>query len=267
MQLEKNGKKISKVSFKKEKVIIEFEDQTSLELANDTFTHFYLYEGKILDETEIKKIKEVDAISSSRKYCLNLLSRKMYTEKEIKDKLYSRKCTKKQIENIINYLKDNNFINDQKYLNLLMEEYSFKNYGKNKIIHTLEQKGFEKSLIQTIFFDEDDEEEKAKNIIVEYINKSKNKSFLKLKSDAYNFLMTNGFTSSVASKTLALVEKLASKEDDFDILLKSLEKYVIIHQVDLEDSTQKEKVIKRFMAKGFSYKDIDKCIKETLWKN
>ena len=55
-------------------------------------------------------------------------------------------------------------------------------------------------------------------------------------------------------------------DNDKEILLKSLEKYVIIHQVDLSDELQKEKVIKRFISKGFSY-NLIKVSMEELWKN
>ena len=267
MQLEKNGSKITKVSFKKDQVVITFDDDTKLELASDTFTHFYLYEGKTLDKNDIKEIKEIDALSSLKRYALNLISRKMYTEYEIKNKLYQKKCSKKNLEKIISYLKENNFINDQKYLDILLEEYSLKNYGEKKIIHALELKGFDDKLIKSLYFDEDEEFDKAKIKFEEYLQKNKNKSYMRLKSDSYNFLLTNGFRSAIASKTINLIDNYINKEDDDEILLKSLEKYVIMHQVDLEDTTSKEKIIKRFMAKGFSFKDIDKCLKEILWKN
>ena len=49
-------------------------------------------------------------------------------------------------------------------------------------------------------------------------------------------------------------------------LLKSLEKYVIIHQVDLNDAPQKEKLIKKYLSKGFNY-NLIKDVLEEIWKN
>ena len=267
MQLEKAGKEISNIEFKKNKVIISFKDETKLELNPETFTHFYLYEGKKLDKDEILKIKEVDDSMVYFSYCLSLLAKKLYSQKEIEEKLKNKKCPYPVIKNLIQKLKDLGYINDQKYLQILFEEYQDKNYGKKKIIQKLKMKGLDETTVGNLYFDEEKEIEKATLSLDKYVNSHANKSFNKLKNDSFAYLLNEGFESSIIAKVMLNLEDYQNYEDDVDILLKSLDKYVIMHQVDLNNPLQKEKIIKRYSSKGFAFKDIETCIKEILWKN
>ena len=267
MQQEKCGNVIKEVIFLKNDVSIIFDDGTKIKISNNTFAHFYLYKGKKLEISEIEEIKQENELSKIKNYVLGLFAKKMYSEEEIKGKLKAKKCTKKVIERIITYLKEYHFINDDKYVTFLLEEYEMKNYGKRKIIANLKQKGISDLSISKINFDEEQELLKAKIVIKGYCLSNANKSYRSLKENGYAYLMNKGFESEITQKALKDIDDYVNKEDDRDILLKSLEKYVIIHQVDLLNPDQKNKLIKRYLAKGFDYNDISGCITEVLWKN
>ena len=267
MQLEKNGKLIKDVKFKKKKIAIIFSDETKIEISQNTFAHFYLYKGKEVSEDELIQIEEEDQLSSLKAYTLNILSRTMYSQKEIEDKLIKKGISKKIIEKITKYLKEFNFINDEKYCSLLVEEYTNKNYGKERIIQNLMKKGIDEKILSNISFEEDEEEEKAKKLVKRYCLNNKNKSFQKIKDSCYAFLLNKGFSYSLASKVIKDVEQYVYKEDDIEILKSKFEKYVILHQIDLLDQKQKEKTIRHFINQGFSYEDIKSQIKEETWKS
>lgn len=267
MQLEKNGKLIKDVKFKKKKVSIIFSDETKLEISQDTFAHFYLYKEKFVSEDELFKIKEEDQLSSLKSYTLNILSKMMYSQKEIEDKLKKKEVSNKIIIKIINYLKEFNFINDEKLCFLLVEEYSNKNYGKDRIIQNFIKKGISEKIIAKITFEEDDELEKAKKLVKRYCQSNRNKSYLKIKDSCYSFLINKGFSYNLASKAIKDIEHYISSEDDKNIIKSKFEKYVILHHIDLNDQKQKEKTIRHFINQGFSYEDIKSQIKEETWKN
>ena len=63
VQLEKTGNKISSIIFSKDIVKIVFTDNSKMEILKDTFTDFYLYEGKDLSEEEILSIKKRNEIN------------------------------------------------------------------------------------------------------------------------------------------------------------------------------------------------------------
>ena len=266
MQSEKCGKKITNISFLKKEVVITFDDETKIKLSLNTFSNFYLYKDKKLTLEEEKELLFENDLSKFKSYVLNLFSKKMYSEKEIIEKLKNKKCNRKVIEAIISYLKDHQFIDDKKYLSYLVEEYNNKKYGKHKIVNLLTSKGISSLLIDEIIFDEDEELSKASALVEEYLKQNKNKSFLALKKSLYGFLVTRGYSNNIASKALESALKVINKDDEREILLKSLEKYVIIHQMDLNDAPQREKLINKYLSKGFNYNLIKEVLEE-IWKN
>ena len=58
VQLEKVGNKIKSISFFKDKVKILFFNEWKMEISKDTYTDFYLFEGKELDK-ESKRIARI----------------------------------------------------------------------------------------------------------------------------------------------------------------------------------------------------------------
>ena len=263
MQLEKSGNQIKNIQFKKNQIVIQLLSGEEIITYENVFTNFYLYVGKELLDSEIKKIKEENELYSLKKYLLNLINKKLYSQKEIEKKLLFKKVDKQTIDKLISYLKEFNFINDQKLIKILNEEYQLKLYGEKKILFNLQERGLPNNLIASLSFDRENEIKKAKQLINQYLKKEINKSSLKIKNDLYAYLIRNGYSNEIA---INLIEdkNYFSKKVDEAILFKTLQKYVIIHKVDLFDSTQKDKLIKRFLNRGFSINLINKGIKEIL---
>ena len=266
MQSEKNGKTITHISFNKNEVVLTFNNDTKIKLSLDTYSNFYLYKGKELSINEEHELLFESELAKIKAYVLNLLSQKLYSEKEIKDKLLKRKCSDKVIDNIILYLKEHRFIDDQKYIKYLVEEYERKKYGSRKIINKLHAKGISNLLVNQLHFDEKNEEEKSNELAYAYLKRNKNKSFVSLKQSLYAYLVSQGFELDVASKSTEKTFSQMNKEDEKEILLNLLKKYVIIHQVDLTNNLQKEKIIKKYLLKGYKYNLIKEVLEE-LWKN
>ena len=267
MQQEKNGNVISKITFLKKGVQIAFENQRHISIAEESFSSFYLYVGKKLSDQEIEEIENQDRLLKIKRYAVNLISNKMYSKHEIEEKLILKKYSKSVIDQVVEYLIENHFVDDQKYIKYLIEEYDYKNYGFDKIKYKLSSKGFEAKLLSNLVYDEDREHEKAEYLFKGYCKDNQTKGYKNLKESGFNYLKSNGFSTSICLDTLSKIDQYVCKENDKDILLKNLEKYVIMHRVDLNDEIQKEKIIKRYQAKGFNYRLIVECMEEILWKN
>ena len=264
MQSEKDGKLITEVKITKKKVVVSFEDDDSLEITPTTYTHFYLYKDKTLTNKEIKDIKHFNEISIGRDYVINLVSSHLYTEKQVYDKLINTKhISPKNAFEIVNSLKEYGYINDNNYVNEMFEIYTMKNYGKNKIITKLLQDGIDKSLIEALDFDDEEEYLKANNDVASYIKgKANNKSKRKLIESTYNHLCLNGFDSNIANEACKIIEDSFDEQKEIETLLKAIDKYILSHHIDMKNYEEKQKLINNFIRKGYSYDMINNCVEE-----
>lgn len=259
---EKNGRVIINIEFTKKGIEILLDNNDKIVVSSTTYSDYYLYKGKILSLDEVNEIKKANEISKLKQYVIDLLIRKMYSRQEIINKLIKKQASKETINLIIGDLEKKNFINDKKYCDILIEEYDQKNYGINKIKHNLLEKGIEKKLVEKIEVNHENELRKADISLKEFVKSKNNKSYTKLNESTYNYLINKGFQVDVVSQAMNKISSYATIENDKLILLKALEKYLIMHRVDLSDTDAREKVIKRYKAKGFSYNLIIECLKE-----
>ena len=258
---EKNGKRIENIKFNKNNVLICFDDESVLKISEATFTHFYLYKDKIVSEDEYKQIEEHQALHSSREYAINLLSKGMYTEKEVFNRLINKKKLKeKDAKVIIEYLIEHNFLNDKAYFIDYIDLLHRKKYGKNKIIQKAHEEGFSKELIDSLIFDKELEEEKATDQAKKYIF-GKNKNYQKLKENTYTFLLNQGFDFDICSNVIKIIDGIYDFSKEKELLEKELTKYLRSHKLDLSDYEEYQKVILTFTRKGYSYEDVKSVIK------
>lgn len=263
MLYEKNGSQIKEIKYLKKNILLVFQDDSKLELDEKIFSDFYLYPGKILNEEELSLIKKEIHLSNAKNYALSLLSKRMYSEKEIKEKLKSKNFLNIEIQEILSNLISSKLIDDQKYAIIIKEELDHKLYGQNKIKNYLRQKGISEKMIDKLEFNQENEEKK----IIEYLKKIKqpnNKSEIKFKNDVISKLTQNGFSYNHISNVVNLHQDIFTLHNQKEILFNFLEKYVIIHKVDLCDYDQKQKVIKRYLNRGFSLNEINETIRRLI---
>lgn len=266
MQSEKNGKIIINVKFISNKILILLNNNETLEINDEIFSKYYLYPNKELSLDDYNSIKFDILVNKNKLYCVNLLSKKQYSENQIKDKLINKGCNEKEIDYIINYLNQSNLLNDEAYINFLFDEYNKKLYGKQKIISRLYQTKFKEELIKNLNFDEESEKEKASKLIKIYLNKNNKLSYSKAKGKAYLYLLQNGYSSSI-SNLITNKEFNSIEINEIENLYNQIEKYIIIHKINLNDELQVKKIINRYLSKGFKYQDINKCLEDYKWKN
>jgi regulatory protein len=130
------------------------------------------------------------------KYAFFLLSKKDYTVYELTQKLTLKFGENKNIDNLINYLKKENYLNDNKFIkNFIRYETKYLLNGKFKIYQKLLKKGINKDLFFEIWNEENIDEEKIKEKLLE-INKYKwvnLKNETQKKAKIYRYLKQKGF--------------------------------------------------------------------------
>lgn len=246
MLSEKHGKILDIIANKKNYTLI-FDNFSDLTLSENTFTNHYLYINKEISYNDYDLLKQEEEKNSLLNYSLSLVSKKEYTEKEIYLKLKKKKAAESNINYCINYLKTNNFINDERYKNEFIFEKNNKFVGKNNIIRDLKQKGI---IVDNI---ESDEQEKIKQQINILNKKYQSKNYHKKIDSIRNSLYLLGFNNELINEELSNYDFNYNKEDE----KKKLElDYFRYGKLD------NNSLIKKLLAKGYDYDLIKEVIKE-----
>ena len=143
---------IKKVKFLKNKVKVTLDNGDVIELDKNTYPNFYLYEGKELSKKELTKIKNASNSAYLLEYALKLRQKALYSEHKMREKLYEKGGNKEQVDEVIKTLKKNDLIDDRAFIEDHIEYYNSLNYGKNKIITKLLEKGIFMELIEKYSF-------------------------------------------------------------------------------------------------------------------
>ncbi len=126
-------------------------------------------------------------------YAFKLLAKKDYFEKELRQKLFQKGFSEKDIEETINYLKKEGYINDEKLLNRYKELAIQKGESELKLKSKLFRKG-----ISNINFSYEEELESALYLLRNKFKKEKNYQ------NIVKFLKNRGFKYSVIQEATAI---------------------------------------------------------------
>ncbi len=128
-------------------------------------------------------------------YSLLLLSKKDYSEFELKRKLL-KKFGKSSIEEVIKELEGKGLLSDERYAEKLIEKYAFsKMYGYFKVESELLDRGLKKSSFMDILNRNYTVEKEKENIMKLLDKKSKEK--------IYPYLINRGFRPHIVQEVLA----------------------------------------------------------------
>lgn len=156
-------------------------------------------EFEISDE-DLDRLKEKENINKTYKMATRYVSRAMKTEKEVRDYLYRKKVDPNIFDEIIDYLKDLGLLDDERYLEIYLEDrYNFSTDGPRKIIHKLIKKGFKKSDITPHLEKYKEQElENLKKTIETRLARRKNED----KNKLIRYLMNKGYEYSMISSVI-----------------------------------------------------------------
>jgi regulatory protein len=144
----------------------------------------------------------MDTYEKYLNYILHFLSFRQRTEKEIKDKLIEKKAPQEIREQIVNFLKQQKFINDAEFARLwIQSRKSFRIKSKKAIKMELLKKGIAVPLINEALAGTDDEEnsgindqEQAIKLVHKRINKYRHLPKQELYQKLGGFLARRGFS-------------------------------------------------------------------------
>lgn len=251
---EKEKMKITKIKILKNKVSIFF-NKERLDIDKEIYPNFYLYEGKEVSSKEYKEIKEYNNVSKYLSYALRIRSKAIYSEYTIREKLYNKGANKKEVDKVIKSMKAYDLIDDKAFATDLVEYYSSLNYGKEKIIKKLLDKGIFEENISKISFPINIEKRKANNLLPKLEKKYEKYNYSLKKKHIYDAYISYGFSNDIASEMINKIKPANIKEEN-NKLEKDFIKLNNKYKSRYQKKEMKQKIISTLLSKGYKLKDI-----------
>ncbi|MBC5995663.1 recombination regulator RecX [Romboutsia ilealis] len=207
--------KIEQQKKNEDRVNIYVNDEFFTAIFKELVFTFNLKKGDEIDEEYLKSILSDEMYLKAKNKALNILSKADQAEKKIREKL-SNDFEEDTINRVIEFLKKNNFINDnllaQKIVNTNL---NLNKCGKNRIKQNLYNKGLDASAINEAMsdIDNDAEFENAMYLAKKRYERLKNEDKRKIHQKLSQHLAYKGFNYDIIKRTL---NKLLSY-DEYDI--------------------------------------------------
>ena len=126
--------------------LVEFDGGETLRSTLEAVTDERLYVGKELDEKAFEELKRSSSKALDRQKALEMLSRRPYSRRELKDKLLRRGTDEQSAEDCIAWLDEHGFLDDGEYAGAVARHYSAKGYGAGRVKSELRRRGIEREL-------------------------------------------------------------------------------------------------------------------------
>lgn len=257
--LEQKGKNKTKITFKNGKKAI---------LSDEAYLSAFLYPGKKVTKEEWSKILLTNNESKLKEYLESLLSRRMYSPKELLDKLMTVKhLTYGDSLKIVDKLKAKHLIDEEKYASELAEELHLKGFAKEGIRRELKAKQIEEKTILKVLENTESDENPTFSLIENVIRKNKQDSYLLLEIKIKKALALKGYSLDQAEEYIEQAKmrypELTSKDREYDALLKEAKRiYDRLLTVKSNPSLKRMKFKKMLLSKGFLSSDIEDIIRK-----
>ncbi len=156
-----------------------------------------------LDEAKLEKIVLESETFFAFNKVLKYISKSMKSELDVRNYLKQKQFSEKVIEKVVEKLREYSYLDDKIYAKSYVETYKNK-YGKNKLKINLKNKGISEEIVNEFLeFDEDEEIENIKKLI---LKQTKNKSLdIKVKQKIYRNLQSKGYSFDCIKKGFNLL--------------------------------------------------------------
>ena len=239
----------------------------SYKFDEDTVIKYMLFKDHEFTKKEFDEVLFNAKVSEGFNKALSYLSRSKKSTYEVKEYLRGKDdYNEKAIDLIISKLKEFKFIDDYEYARSVINTYGNVKgplYIKNK----LEVKRIHKDIISKVIGEyniEYSEFDNALTLARKVMEASDIKKYpiSKQKTKIYLKLISNGYSSEIASRVLSRLEFVDESDEELE---KDLRKYLRKYfDSELSFKEKKNKIITSLMNKGYNYKNINKIYQKVI---
>lgn len=252
--------KVTKIQAQKRKgrYNVYLDGEYAFPVGESTLIEFRLMKDLELTDAQVTLIKNKENTNKAYGDAVNYLSYELRTEKEIKDYLYKKEYTTPTIMDVLDRLKELNYVDDATYAQSFINTQLRLSANGPKII---EQKMFKKGVPDLIIkekmseIDQDILLENATDFAKKQLRKTNHGSFkqqmIKLKQSLYS----KGYSGDITNQAIESLDLEKDEDEELDNLRKMINK--VSHRYD-----NTSKLINYLMGKGFSYSEIKRALEE-----
>lgn len=203
MRLEEIGDSniILKIRQEKHETALIFDDY-EIKIPNVLYDKYHFVIDQNLSNDEIKNLLYNVQSFVVKEKIKSKISKKLYTEHEVLEVIKDRGFVVNFAFSIVKQLRSEGVLDDQNYVNLVLDTLNNELYGKYYIINYFKIKGISDELSSKIVFNDECELEKAKKYFESIRNLFVSSNFTKQKKKIYDDMVKRGFTVDIILKVL-----------------------------------------------------------------
>lgn len=254
---------ITKMIFQKKNILLQYqvgEEKKEISLFPTVYLHTYLYEGKEILEKEWQEIMKMNDLAGDFEFAYRSVAKKSYTIAQLSKKMQEHGISLSHIHTIIQTLKEQNLLDDDRYMTDYIEIMETKHYGEKRIREELKKAGIAQEKIASLTFEPEKEYEKIQALLAIFLKKKTNESNARRKMRLEMELYRYGFSKEIIGQAMQHISLLSEEEERKNCLLDRL-KYERIYARQ-EKSERKRRMIASLMRKGYSYDIIKQVMEE-----
>lgn len=127
-----------------------------------------LHSGLDIDESKLDELKSESDYGKNYIRAVDLISRRLRSEKEMRDYAKRKQWTTTNTERVIERLKNHGYLNDKVFAEAFVRSrQSTEKYSKRRIVRDLRQKGIAPNIIKQVLPDESSD----RNVIIKLVQK------------------------------------------------------------------------------------------------
>ena len=182
------------------------DNEERISITDDLIFKFSIFSGKTLSDEELQDLRSAADLAFTREKALELLSLREHGSGELRTKLLQKGYQKPAIQKVIDYLKDKNYLNDERFAELFSDELIHrKHVGPAKLKEKRYQRGVPGDIIQRIM-QNFDRETQIENCRYHFEKKFKSHTSFETreeKAKATRFLQGKGFGWDVINSVIS----------------------------------------------------------------
>ena len=129
-----------------ERVTLVLADGREIPTTLGIVTELRLFAGKNLEEAQLELVRRKTSAAFARDRGLELLSRRPYARKELRDRLLQKGFDAAAAESALGWLEEHGYLDDSRYAGAVVRHYAAKGYGAGRIRAELSKRGIARDL-------------------------------------------------------------------------------------------------------------------------
>ncbi len=179
-------------------------------LSEDDLIFLNLKKEQVLPQEKVDYLTQEYGLQKARNYVYSLISKKIYSENLLREKLRNKNYPDEIIEKIIDELKEYDYINDEKFIyEYAQNKIESKPMGRYRLKNELFNKKFDETLIKECIeniYQEYNEKELAEKAIKMHFKNMPTEIDEKFAVKLKNFLLSRGFSYEIINEVISEIK-------------------------------------------------------------